>query len=157
MTSRGNAHRTISTTLLRKRGFFRPSRGLQARVRRVASLTPVELGTMWTLFHGAYAGATREAFTRDLAEKHHVIVLKDEHRVVQGFSTLLRLQVEGALIVFSGDTIVTPGFWGQTALQRPCCIRISAPIQRDGWWAVRDAQAQRLSVTVGLNVANRVV
>ena len=118
MTSRGNAHRTISTTLLRKRGFFRPSRGLQARVRRVASLTTSELAAMWTLFHGAYAGATREAFTRDLREKHHVIVLKDEHGAVQGFSTLLRLEVDGALVVFSGDTIVTPGFWGQTALQR---------------------------------------
>lgn len=118
MTSRGNAHRTISTALLRKRGFFRPSRGLQARVRRVASLTPAELDAMWTLFHSAYAGATREAFTRDLSEKHHVIVLKDATRALQGFSTLLRLEVDGALVVFSGDTIVAPGFWGQTALQR---------------------------------------
>lgn len=118
MTSRGNAHRTISTALLRKRGFFRPSRGLQARVRRVASLTLAELDAMWTLFHSAYAGATREAFTRDLSEKHHVIVLKDATRALQGFSTLLRLEVDGALVVFSGDTIVAPGFWGQTALQR---------------------------------------
>lgn len=118
MTSRGNAHRTISTTLLRKRGFFRRSRGLQARVRRVASLTTSELDAMWTLFHGAYAGATREVFTRDFLEKHHVIVLKDQGNALQGFSTLLRLEVEGALVVFSGDTIVSPGFWGQTALQR---------------------------------------
>jgi hypothetical protein len=118
VTSRGNAHRTISTRLLRMRGFFRPSRGLQARVRRVASLTKPELDSMWTLFESAYAGATRDAFERDLAEKHHVIVLKDAGRALQGFSTLLRLDVQGACVVFSGDTIVAPGFWGQTALQR---------------------------------------
>jgi hypothetical protein len=118
VTSRGNAHRSISTSLLRTRGFFRPSRGLQARVRRVRSLTALEVKAMWTLFESAYAGATREAFERDLSEKHHVIVLKDEHGALQGFSTLLRLEREGACVVFSGDTIVAPGFWGQTALQR---------------------------------------
>ena len=118
MTSRGNSHRTISTKLLRMRGFFRPSRGLQARVRRVASLTKLELSQMWTLFETAYAGARREAFDRDLSEKHHLIILKDAHRVVQGFSTLLKLEVEGASVIFSGDTIVAPGSWGQTALQR---------------------------------------
>ena len=78
------------------RGFFRPSRGLQARVRRVASLTKPELDAMWTLFQSAYAGATRDAFERDLAEKHHVIVLKDAQSGLQGFSTLLKLDVEGA-------------------------------------------------------------
>jgi hypothetical protein len=118
VTSRGNAHRTISTGLLRTRGFFRPGRGLQARVRRIASLTVSEKHAMWKLFETAYAGVSREAFDRDLSEKHHVIVLKDQHRALQGFSTLLRLEVEGACVVFSGDTIVAPGFWGQTALQR---------------------------------------
>lgn len=118
VSSREHAHRTVSTQLLRMRGFFRPSRGLRARVRRVTSLTPSELGRMWSLFETSYAGAKREAFERDLSEKHHVIVLKDVKGELQGFSTLLRLEVEGACVVFSGDTIVAPGFWGQTALQR---------------------------------------
>jgi len=73
---------------------------------------------MWTLFESAYTGARRDGFERDLSEKHHVIVLKDASGTVQGFSTLLKLEVEGACVVFSGDTIVSPGFWGQTALQR---------------------------------------
>ncbi len=111
-------HRTISSGLLRTRGFFRRSRGLQARVRRVGALTDAELEAMWTLFEKSYAGAGREAFERDLHEKHHVIVLKDQRGAVQGFSTLLRLEVDGACVVFSGDTIIAPGFWGQTALQR---------------------------------------
>ena len=64
---------------------------------------------MWTLFASAYTGATRDAFQRDLAEKHHAIVLKDDRGALQGFSTLLRLEVKGACVVFSGDTIVAKG------------------------------------------------
>jgi hypothetical protein len=87
-------------------------------VRRVASLTAAEREAMWALYATAYDGAHREDFERDLAEKHHVIVLKDAQAQVQGFSTLLVLEARGARVVFSGDTIVAPGFWGQTALQR---------------------------------------
>lgn len=105
---------------IRQRGFFRPSRGLKARVRRVASLTDLEVESMWTLFEKSYAGAERQTFERDLNEKHHVILLKDAERYVQGFSTLLKVEVPGtdALAIFSGDTIISPNFWGQTALQR---------------------------------------
>jgi hypothetical protein len=108
----------VSVALIRNRGFFRPSRGLRARVRRVASLTSAERDAMWALFSVSYAGATRDTFERDLFEKEHVIVLKDAARALRGFSTLLRLEVCGAVMVFSGDTIIAPGFWGQTALQR---------------------------------------
>ncbi len=73
---------------------------------------------MWRLFEASYAGAKRDDFERDLAEKNHVIVLKDAQRNVQGFSTLLRLDDARSCVVFSGDTIIAPGFWGQTALQR---------------------------------------
>jgi hypothetical protein len=118
VSSSEHVHRTISTRLLRLHGFFRPSRGLRARVRRVKSLDATELERMWTLFADSYAGARRDVFARDLSEKHHVIVLKDASGVLQGFSTLLKLEVEGACVVFSGDTIIAPGFWGQTALQR---------------------------------------
>ncbi len=118
MSSRENVHLTISARLLRTRGFFRPSRGLQARVRRVTSLTDAELEAMWLLFEKSYAGARRESFERDLGEKDHVIVLKDAGGLVQGFSTLLKIETGAACVVFSGDTIIAPGFWGQTALQR---------------------------------------
>lgn len=74
---------------------------------------------MWALFAASYDGAKRSDFDRDLDEKHHVIVLKDVERRVMGFSTLLAIEEDGQwCAVFSGDTIVAPGFWGQTALQR---------------------------------------
>lgn len=74
---------------------------------------------MWLLFSASYDGAQRGDFDRDLSEKHHVIVMKDAQRVVKGFSTLLAIEEPGHwCAVFSGDTIVAPGHWGQTALQR---------------------------------------
>lgn len=73
---------------------------------------------MWKLFEHHYAGAKRNEFERDLREKNHVIVLRDAAGVVQGFSTLLRIDDERSCVVFSGDTIVAPAHWGQTALQR---------------------------------------
>lgn len=141
MTSREHTHQTVSVALIRKRGFFRPSRGLRARVRRVASLTSAEREAMWGLFAPSYTGATRDVFERDLGEKEHVIVLKDAGRVLQGFSTLLRLEVRGATAVFSGDTIIAPGFWGQTALQRAfiwylMAQRLARPGRRVYWFLI---------------------
>lgn len=119
VTSSKAQHATVSRGLIRQRGFFRPGRGLRARVRRVASLRAGEVEAMWRLFAASYDGARRADFDRDLAEKEHVIVLKDAARTLQGFSTLLALEEPGQwCAVFSGDTIVAPGFWGQTALQR---------------------------------------
>lgn len=74
---------------------------------------------MWALFAAGYDGAQRADFDRDLAEKHHVIVLKNASGAVQGFSTLKAIEQPGSwCAVFSGDTIVAPDSWGQTALQR---------------------------------------
>jgi len=85
----------------------------------VSSLTDREIEWMWTLFEKSYAGAVFEVFERDLNEKHHVILLKDDAGLVQGFSTLLKMELPGGeLAIFSGDTIVSPKHWGQTALQR---------------------------------------
>jgi hypothetical protein len=141
VSSSERVHRTISVRLIRSRGFFRPSRGLQARVRRVASLTDAELEAMWLLFEKSYDGARREVFERDLAEKDHLILLKDAQREVQGFSTLLRLDARGACVVFSGDTIIAPGFWGQTALQRAfiwylMAQRLAVPARPVYWFLI---------------------
>jgi hypothetical protein len=88
-------------------------------VRRVASLRSTEIEAMWALFEASYQGVARSEFGRDLSEKHHVIVLKDAAGVLQGFSTLLAIdEPHQWCAVFSGDTIVAPQFWGQTALQR---------------------------------------
>lgn len=97
------------------------------RRKLTGSIVPIEAldGTtraaMWTVFARHYAGADRTEFERDLAEKNHVILLRDAiDGTVQGMSTLkvYTHHVAGRPIVaiFSGDTIVDPRYWGQSAL-----------------------------------------
>lgn len=76
---------------------------------------------MWTVFDGLYTDVERARFEQDLAEKQHVILLLDNgDQSVQGFSTLCVYQrvVEGrdVVVVYSGDTVIAPGYWGQRAL-----------------------------------------
>ena len=63
----------------------------------------------------------RDRFERDLLGKQHVILLFDAaDDALQGFSTLevytRTLEGRTFAVVYSGDTIIAPGYWGQTAL-----------------------------------------
>lgn len=82
----------------------------------VKDLTERERGEMFLLLERYYLGVERQTFERDLAEKEHVMILRElaaDGRLV-GFSTLVRLDVEvcgrplGA--IFSGDTVVEEKF-----------------------------------------------
>jgi hypothetical protein len=72
---------------------------------------------MEALYRAYYTGAVDEAFARDLAEKHWVILLKAEGRVC-GFSTqrLIPLPETGMNVLFSGDTIVDAEMRNQSGL-----------------------------------------
>lgn len=77
---------------------------------------------MWGLFSRFYEGTHRGNFERDLAQKDHVILLRDEgDRSLRGFSTVQvyhrRHEGRDVVAVFSGDTVIEPAYWGQTALQ----------------------------------------
>jgi len=78
---------------------------------------------MWALFEATYADVERARFERDLDGKSHVILLVDAaDGAVRGFSTqrLFDVTVQGRVVqvLYSGDTVVDPAYWGQTALQR---------------------------------------
>jgi hypothetical protein len=78
---------------------------------------------MWRLFARHYDGISRERFQHDLQEKMWVILATDTgDGELHGFSTvqLLTRRIAGArlAVVYSGDTIIDPGYWGQRALQR---------------------------------------
>jgi hypothetical protein len=79
------------------------------------------LDEMWSLFARYYIDVERETFEADLLEKDHVILLCDGgDGSVQGMSTLkvydLTVQGRRTCSVFSGDTIIDDGYWGQSAL-----------------------------------------
>lgn len=77
---------------------------------------------MFELFRRHYDGVTLEAFSRDLEGKEHVIVLRDGDGILRGFSTVrtFELAVDGEplRLLFSGDTIIEHGWWGDQALGR---------------------------------------
>jgi hypothetical protein len=77
---------------------------------------------MLALMQVCYAGVSAERFTRDLADKQYVILLNARRSgELVGFSTLRvsEEQVGGQAVevVFSGDTVIHPDYWGQKELQ----------------------------------------
>ena len=86
-------------------------------------LTSAERGEMYSLFSRYYDNTNRERFEGDLAGKDCVIrVFEPKHGRLCGFSTQVLLSVpsrgQNINAIFSGDTIVDPAYWNETALVR---------------------------------------
>jgi hypothetical protein len=86
-----------------------------------AALSPATVDEMMQLFREHYELTCPDSFRRDLAEKDQVVLLRDEvSGALQGFSTLAvyTTSVFGRTVgvVYSGDTIIRPAFWGTPAL-----------------------------------------
>ena len=99
-----------------------PRRALVARTIAVRDLDAATRDAAFALFRCAYEGTSRERFEHDLAEKQHIILLRDrESGALKGFSTVLVRAVESprgaATVVFSGDTVIDREYWGQKQLQ----------------------------------------
>jgi hypothetical protein len=77
---------------------------------------------MYALFERYYADTERARFEKDLSDKDEVILLEDARtRTLQGFSTLKLVtlsQADGTRCraMYSGDTVIARGYWGQSAL-----------------------------------------
>jgi len=86
-----------------------------------ANLSPSQEEEMFLLLNRHFAGVSPEQFARDLAEKNLALRLRRGEELV-GFSTLLAYSTsvagEALNVIYSGDTIVTPGAWGSSALPR---------------------------------------
>lgn len=93
---------------------------LTSQLLSPAELTPIQRRRMHRLMRMHYAGVTRRSFDRDLAEKRWVLLLSDARGQVQGFTTLMLLEVEVAgervQALFSGDTIIHRAYWGEPTL-----------------------------------------
>ncbi len=100
-----------------------PSGQLRAVVFPIRLLTPETRTTMWTLMESYYAEVTQKQFEKDLNQKDDVILLKDSgDDSLQGFTTVQvyeeSYQGKEFVAVYSGDTIIADGYWGQQALHR---------------------------------------
>ncbi len=87
----------------------------------LGSLTPAIREEMWKLYSASYSEVSRENFDRDLALKTGVFVGTDTgDGSFQGFSTFEFYPFEYGgrelHVLFSGDTMIAPAYWGQPAL-----------------------------------------
>ncbi len=93
---------------------------LAGRIVERTSLGDGDRDAMFALLSTSFTGVDRDTFESDLAGKNRVILLEDDSGSVHGFSTLqvYRSQATNvdATIVYSGDTIVDPRWWGSSAL-----------------------------------------
>lgn len=86
-------------------------------------LTQANIQSMFCIFSENFNGATLAIFQRDLNSKNWVILLKDrESGELQGFSTLALYETsfdgQPVSVVYSGDTIIRPAYWGTPELPR---------------------------------------
>jgi hypothetical protein len=96
---------------------------LEARTTPVARLEPATRDAMWRLYAEHYERVDRARFDADLDVKRDVILLHAaDGGALEGFSTLdvstPAIDGQPVVVVFSGDTIISARFRGQTALQR---------------------------------------
>jgi hypothetical protein len=93
------------------------SRSPRCDVTARAGLTSRDRDEMFALY-STFFTADRAVFERDLDEKHWVVLLRDDEGRVDGFSTLMRLDVDDVTVFFSGDTVVARHRWGTYDLPR---------------------------------------
>lgn len=89
---------------------------LVARVAPVSDIDPATIDAMYRLFSESYEDVDRQLFERDLMAKAHVIFVHDRAGYLRGFSTLVVWKIERSAgpirMLFSGDTVIEPSFWG---------------------------------------------
>lgn len=99
------------------------------------SLRPRQVNRMYGLMTESYDSVERERFLDDLAAKQFVGLLLDTTGAVQGFSTFAMNPGGGGgstyNIVFSGDTIISPEYWGTQELVRGWCTTVGSLLARE--------------------------
>lgn len=96
---------------------------LAGTVKPVTALAEAERDAMLQLMTASYHNVNRCSFAGDLGEKEWVILLHErEQGTLQGFSTLMRMEEtvddQPLIAFFSGDTVISRSFWGETVLPR---------------------------------------
>ncbi|MDK2125815.1 hypothetical protein [Parachitinimonas caeni] len=92
---------------------------LQVNRRLVQDLGPATIDEYYALYAACYDATSPALFAKDLLAKDWVIELREAERLA-GFSTLAHFGFtyggRRLRVVFSGDTVIDPVFWGSQAL-----------------------------------------
>ncbi len=92
----------------------------------ISTVSETDLHRLFDLFRRHYDHVNFDQFKTNFLEKDYVILLRDEEQdVVRGFSTAVvydRVVLhEPFKLLFSGDTVIDQGYWGQQALSKTWC------------------------------------
>ena len=103
---------------------------LTVKAARPCELPATATERMWELYRSHYENVHRDTFLADLEEKDEVFVARDRHSGdIVGFSTskLYEHRYRGTKVgvYFSGDTIILPAYWGQTAFHTCVASRLA--------------------------------
>jgi len=105
-------------------------------------LSQADIQAMFCVFSENFDSATMDVFQRDLCGKIWVIMLRDgESGELEGFSTLALYETtysdKPLSVVYSGDTIIRPAYWGTPELPRSwikTVIEKSADMPQPLYW-----------------------
>lgn len=104
------------------------SRGrLRGQIVPAGSLDAAQVLELFSLYAANYDAADPARFAKDLRGKDHVVLLLDSvSGELRGFSTQKVFAAEGpdggrVRVLFSGDTIIDPEYWGEQELVRGWC------------------------------------
>lgn len=93
------------------------SNKLYHKTLKISDLDENQKEDMFKVFNKYYDNVSFKQFRNDLSEKDAVFLLLDKkENIIRGFSTIVEINVNGYIGVFSGDTIIEKQFWGQGTL-----------------------------------------
>ncbi|NOT80248.1 MAG: hypothetical protein HOP07_14735 [Bacteriovoracaceae bacterium] len=109
---------------------------------KIQSLKSNQVDEMFKLFEIFYENVSFDRFKVDLSAKTKVIILLDKEKKIQGFSTFYDFDFfhhkKDIRVLFSGDTIIAPDYWGTSALtmeflKNMILLKLKYPF-RPVWW-----------------------
>ena len=120
---------------------------LITKIKAAADVQDSDVRRMYSVYQSNYDATSFSDFKDDLGEKTFVIQLMTEDDLIVGFTTLAWYPVlhpltnEPLRIVYSGDTIIEPAYWGTQALPAAWChlageIKARFPRERLLWFLI---------------------
>lgn len=98
---------------------------LNSELKPIGQITDPEKKSLYKLLSQYFAETSMQQFSKDLAEKDYIIMLRDSNRLLRGFSTValidFTMNSKPKRAIFSGDTIIHHDFWGTQSLPLSWC------------------------------------
>jgi hypothetical protein len=117
---------------------------LRSSVLTTAEIDEELIRELFRVFEKVYDEVNLDLFSKDLQTKQYVVLLQDQTtHAIKGFSTQgvydFDFRGEAIRVLFSGDTVVDPEYWGEQELVKGWCdiaarVLVTAPKKKKVYW-----------------------